>query len=359
MGRPTEEQLKEFREALEKLNGTVREVTRDVKVGSDARKLYDAAAKSWSDLLTSEVESGRVPVNKAKVAMYELRNALLEATRAKIQDGGGKLSLALSKFLKEDPPTLASLEQKYASKMFSKAFEDLSEVESSRVALKIIERGGKPDMFVTLGSRAFVNLGRVTVVLAYLSLAYRVSTSKTPERTLVRDGGSLVAGLVAFAQGAALAAPYCAATGPAAPVCDLAAGTIAALIASGAWEYINDYYFSTIGPAIVEGLQEMIYSPAGYLSTEESYKALNEGIRHTITSLHLCSQLVFRGAFRSCASDQTSADRERDRNPTTARHCSRQPPSRRASFFARRTCSGWLRLNATLCARERARMSHG
>ena len=177
------------------------------------RQQYIAKVKQMSDAVLDDVRRGVISAEQGQSLANQLRNEILATTRGASSDVGR----AWAEALKAQGRTLAELQERYATQLFRRSFETLSETERNRVFLAIIEASGRARPSVLATSTRLVRLSRGLLFGTAAIAVYQVSTAEDPGREAVKQGTVVGAGLAGGAlAGAAATGLIC---GPGAPVC--------------------------------------------------------------------------------------------------------------------------------------------
>ncbi|MCE5225937.1 MAG: hypothetical protein LLG05_08755 [Porphyromonadaceae bacterium] len=173
---------------------------------------YNKLAKQMAEDISYEVSSGKISPLQGAEKAQTARNLIMEQIRKITSD----LGRAKSKALKPHGRSLGELEEIYASKLFNKSFNALSEGERNQVWLMIVARSGKPDEAVNMKVRKFGRAGRLFLVFTISVAVYNVASADDKTTAAAREGTALSGGFLGGAAGGALAGLAC---GPGAPVC--------------------------------------------------------------------------------------------------------------------------------------------
>lgn len=197
------------------------------------RQSYLQQTKQFSEEIANAFRSGEINEKQAAQLAYDSRNQIMEAARLKSSDIGR----ALAEQQKLKSPAFSALEEKYAQKFFSKAFNELDEAGRNKVWLAIVESSGRTNP----GATAFATkLGRLGKGLAVASLAisvYNIATAENKVRATAKEGTTLLGGFAGGAAGGALAGLAC---GPGAPVCVTVGAFVGGVIGALGTDYAFD-----------------------------------------------------------------------------------------------------------------------
>jgi len=204
------------------------------------RQKYMDGIKRMSASIMSEVNSGKVTVQKGAQLANELRNRMMEEMRV-------ASTPQIRKYAELKKPhgwTIEALLEKYAQKDFKKPFSLLTEQEKTRMYYKVIASSGRADIATNDLSKVLRVAGKVCIVITASLAAHTILMADNKAKVLLQQSTIIGSGLAAGKAGAAVATPYSPLCGPWAPVCIVAGALIAALaggfIAREVVEYFDD-----------------------------------------------------------------------------------------------------------------------
>jgi len=184
---------------------------RFVNDGNARVKYLDSARKLSSEILR-EVESGRISAHEGANRAKELRNILMEEIRRKSSDFGR----SVAQNTKQVGLSLLELQEKYAQKIFSRTFSQLSEAERGQVWREIVFASGRPNPKFNLLARRMKVAGRAFLMLTIAISVYNITAAEDKTKAVAEEGAVISGGFVGSVAGGAAAGLAC---GPGAPLC--------------------------------------------------------------------------------------------------------------------------------------------
>ena len=176
------------------------------------RANYVAEARRFAEEVVADVQAGRLTPKQGAERANLMRNSLLDAARLKSSDIGR----AAAEAEKATSLTIAQLMEKYAQKLFSREFVQLTAAEQDAVFMEIAKAAGRPNQGFTAAARNLGRVGRGLIVVSIALAAYSVATSDRPGREAAKQGANFGIGFLGSVAGGAAAGLVC---GPGAPVC--------------------------------------------------------------------------------------------------------------------------------------------
>jgi hypothetical protein len=176
------------------------------------RANYVAEARRFAEEIVAEVQSGRLTPRHGAERAHLMRNSVLDAARLKSSDIGR----AVAEAEKATGLTITQLMERYAQRLFSREFAELTAAEQDEVFLAIARAAGRPNQGFTAAARNLGRVGRGLIVVSIAFSAYSVATSDRPGRETARQGATIGVGFLGSVTGGAAAGAIC---GPGAPVC--------------------------------------------------------------------------------------------------------------------------------------------
>lgn len=173
---------------------------------------YVLEAQRWSASIRSQVANGGLTLQQGAEQAAGMRNALLDAARLQTSDLGRAVAQAEKALGKTFPELL----ERYASRLFGRAFSGLSAGQQDRVFAEIIRASGSPSPQFTNLTRRLDRIGRGLLIVSVAFATYSVATSDRMGREAVRQGVGIGAGVGGSIAGGAIAGLVC---GPGAPIC--------------------------------------------------------------------------------------------------------------------------------------------
>lgn len=209
----------------------------DVISDAGVRARYVEGIQRVSRMVQAEVDSGRMSVADGARYCNTVRNQILVETR-KVTSATAR---AYAEKKKPVGPTLQESLDKYARKLYGKAFAELNDAERNRASYMVIESAGRNDVAVTTGTRALKVAGKVSMLITGALAAQSILASRNKVREFARQGTVIQGGILGgFLAGFAVST-IC---GPGAPVCALAVSlvgvTFGAMVTEAAFDAYED-----------------------------------------------------------------------------------------------------------------------
>jgi len=236
---PTSGGTRTLEEALAGLQGTASQFGALCINDARARLQYARDIAVVSDELRVAVNAGHISVSDAAAQAVALRNRIMDLARRR----SSPTARAYAMRLKRDGRGISELSEKYAQRLYSSTFSDLSEGRQASVFKEIIRASGRPDEGVMRLAHQLGRAGRRLLLVSLAVAVYDVVETDDKPREVIRQsalaGAGLIGGLAAGS--AAVAAGVCAAT---APVCVGAVTFVGGLVAT----YGTDAGFGSLYP---------------------------------------------------------------------------------------------------------------
>ncbi len=121
------------------------------------RELYQSNIQRISREVQAEVDAGRVSVVEGARFCQRMRNQIMEETRAASSAQGR----AYAQKVKPTGPTLELLLDRYASSLFKRPFESLSDLQKNQVFYSIVESSARDNLDISAQTRRLRILGKV------------------------------------------------------------------------------------------------------------------------------------------------------------------------------------------------------
>ena len=172
---------------------------------SKVREEYLKAVKLFSEETLTAVSRGDIDASEAAKLTHAMRNEILELSRLKSSDIG----LAQAQALKATGLGLDQLMEKYAQKLYKKAFSSLSEAEQRAVYLEIVQSAGRANPKVSIRAARLGIVGKAFWVFTAAVVVYKVTTADNKVEAAAQEGVGLAGGWAGGAAGGALAGLAC------------------------------------------------------------------------------------------------------------------------------------------------------
>lgn len=161
---------------------------------SQARAEYMRMTKKMSEGVRQSYMAGDLTAKDAARTAQQMRNEILDFSRQKSSDVGR----AFAKAKKAQGLGLDELVEKYAKRLYSRPFQELTDVERNGVYLKIVGQAGAPNQGVNSAARTLGRTARGLWVLTACFATYNIATSdnkvKQAGRELANVGGGIGGG---------------------------------------------------------------------------------------------------------------------------------------------------------------------
>lgn len=218
-----------LKQSIESFEAAATRFSIDAISDAKERANYNKNIKRISEIVKSEVASGKSSVKDGAEFCHLMRNAIMEEVRI-VSSPQGR---SLANKMKPEGRTLDSLLSKYSETLFKKPFSQLSEIEKNKVHYSVIESSARGQTKMNVGTKRMRIIGKVGLLATAGLAIYSISVADNKPKEAITQG-SIIAGGVAGGWVAGLAvSTLC---GPAAPMCAVAvilAGSFAGGYAAG------------------------------------------------------------------------------------------------------------------------------
>jgi hypothetical protein len=168
---------------------------------SQARVWYLQKTQEYSRQLRQAYERGEMTAQKAAEAANQMRNEMLELSRARSSDFGK----AYAESIKKKGKALEELLEYYSQEKFKKPFKDLGKQQQNKVLLEIVDSAGRPNPKYTSQARRLGGAARALWVLGAAIAIYNISVSGNKVEAAAREGVNIAGGFGGGMAGGALA----------------------------------------------------------------------------------------------------------------------------------------------------------
>lgn len=208
---------------------------------SDAavRVRYDSGIRRMSEMVQSEVDSGKITAAEGAQFCQQMRNQIMEETRKVTSTWG----LASAQNTKGQGLSLEKILDRYSDRKFSKPFAALTDAEKDQVYYAAIEAAGRSNAKVNAKTARLRNSGKVGLLITGTLAAYAISKADDKVTETARQGTVIEGGLIGTALAGLTVGAIC---GPGAPVCAIAVLIIGATAASTLTDVGYDYYLDEL-----------------------------------------------------------------------------------------------------------------
>ncbi|WLQ14785.1 hypothetical protein O5O45_02390 [Hahella aquimaris] len=168
---------------------------------SNVRRMYMEKTKAYAESLKDLVNSRQMSPSEAAQAANQMRNEIMEWARTKSSDIGR----AKARALKAKGLDLDVLCDKYAKRLFSKSFSQLSKADQDHVFLQIVESSGRANPKVSAKAIRLGKAGRALWLLSAGIAIYNIASAEDKTRATGREAANLGGGFAGGAAGGAVA----------------------------------------------------------------------------------------------------------------------------------------------------------
>ena len=190
-----------FREAILALEVTGLNFANSWINDTGVRQQYIRQTQAMSQSLRDAVNSGaKSPAEAAKIAS-EMRNEIMDAARRKTSN----LGLAGAKNMKPKGLAFDDLVKKYATKKYSKPFDQLTKGQQDDVMMDIVNSAGRSNPKVNLKVRRVGAAARGLWVLSMAVAVYNIGTAENKVDAAGREAAGIGGGIAGGAAAGALA----------------------------------------------------------------------------------------------------------------------------------------------------------
>lgn len=208
---------------------------------SDAavRVRYDSGIRRMSEMVQSEVDSGKITAVEGARFCQQMRNQIMEETRKVTSTWG----LASAQNKKGQGLGLETVLDRYSNRKFSKPFSSLTDAEKDQVYYATIEAAGRSNSTVNAKTVRLRNCGKVGLLITGTLAAYAIANAKDKVTETARQGTAIEGGLIGTALAGLAVGSIC---GPGAPVCAIAVLIIGSTAGSTLADIGYDYYLDEL-----------------------------------------------------------------------------------------------------------------
>ena len=190
-----------FREAILALEVAGLNFANSLINDTRVRQEYIRRTQAMSQELKGAVNSGSMKPDQAAKIASEMRNEIMEAARRKTS----KFGLAKARKMKPKGAALDDLVKKYASKKFSKPFEQLTKGQQDEVLMEIVASAGRSNAKVNLKLKRVGAAARGLWVISIAVAAYNIGSAENKADAAGKEGASLAGGIAGSAMAGAAA----------------------------------------------------------------------------------------------------------------------------------------------------------
>lgn len=219
--------------SLDNFEGVAIRFSIDAIKDSNIRVKYQAGIKRISNEVLNSVDSGKITIAEGVQYANAMRDKIMAESR-KITSPQG---LAVATVLKKESRGIEYYFNKYANKLFEKEYDQLTEIQKTKVQYAVIEASGRSNAKVTSSNKKLKIMGKVCIIITASIAIYSVIEAENKIREAHIQTGIIVGGVTGGAiAGSVGISLFC---GPGAPVCAMAVvvGILGSLGGSvlGAW----------------------------------------------------------------------------------------------------------------------------
>jgi len=211
----------------------------DAISGANIRVRYINGIKRMSQMIQSEVDSGKISVRDGANFCNEMRNQILLETR-KISSPQAK---AYAELKKPNGPNLSESLDKYSVRLFKKPFSELTESEKDKASYAVIESSSRNQISISTATQRLRIAGKVGILITAAIAVHTILTANDKLSEAARQGTVIQGGVLgAYLAGLAVSS-IC---GPGAPFCAIAVVIIGTTASSVVTESALDIYTDEI-----------------------------------------------------------------------------------------------------------------
>lgn len=230
-----------LKQSLEAFEAAAARFATDAIKDANLRTQYQANISRISKQVLEDVEARRITVKEGMEFANQMRNNILNETRAVTS----AQALAYAQHLKKEGISQEVLLNDKSQKMFKKSFVELRQVEKDKVFYGIIESAGRDRPKVTAGTKKMKIMGKVGLIVTAALAVHSIAMADNKTKETIKQGGILAGGAAGGLLAGLVVTPIC---GPGAPICAVAV----VLIGSIAGGMLGDFF----GDSFDEELEE-------------------------------------------------------------------------------------------------------
>lgn len=216
--------------ALKGLEGTAASFATMMIVDEKARAQYNKLIKEFAGEIRTKYNQGVLTAKQGAEAANQARNEILDMIRARSSPVGR----ARAEQLKARGLALQDIVEKYAQRLFSKPFSQLSAAEQTRVYEEVMEAAGRANPKVNASVKRLGRLGRGLWFVTAGFAIYNVAVAEDKMRAFAKEGvvigGGIGGGWLVGAAGGAWFGPVGAVVGA------IIGGVLGSILADEAFE---------------------------------------------------------------------------------------------------------------------------
>lgn len=226
-----------LQKAIEAFEAAASRFAADCIKDANARQAYMTNIKRISREVKAEVDRGKITVKDGAEFCHQMRNKIMNESRA-VTSAQGR---AYAESLKKEGKTLQNLLDEYSNKLFKRPFSALTDAEKNKVYYSVIESAGRDRASVTAATRRLRVLGKVGLLITAALGVHAIAIADNKQKETVRQGAIVGGGLAGGWLAGLAVSGIC---GPGAPICAVAVvligGIAGGLAAEGAVDAFDE-----------------------------------------------------------------------------------------------------------------------
>ncbi|MEM9501740.1 MAG: bacteriocin class II family protein [Pseudomonadota bacterium] len=168
---------------------------------AQVRSEYIRRAKEVTETLQDAYRSGEMSAKAAAEAAHDMRNSLIELQRAR----SAAIGRAYARQMKARFPSLTDILEKLSDRQYGKAFDELDNVQQTRVYMETVKSAGRPNAVENAKAARAGAAGRALLLIGIGIAIYNIANAQDPVWQTGREvsniagglGGSIAAGALA------------------------------------------------------------------------------------------------------------------------------------------------------------------
>lgn len=203
---------------------------------AEVRQEYIRYAQEARDSLSAAYRSGEMSAKAAAEAAHGMRNKLIELQRTR----SAAIGRAYAVQMKARFPSLSDILEKLSNRHYGKAFDQLDNVEQTRVYMETVKSAGRPNAVENARAAKAGAAGRALFLIGIGIAIYNIANARDPAWQTGREVSSIAGGLGGSIAAGALAGVWFGPVGVA--IGAFVGGVAGALLADQA-------YVEAVGPS--------------------------------------------------------------------------------------------------------------
>jgi hypothetical protein len=230
-----------IKQSVEAFEAAAARFATDAIKDADLRMRYQANISRISKQILEDVAAKRITVKEGMEFANQMRNNILNETRAVTS----AQALAYAQHLKKEGLSQEVLLNDKSLKLFKKPFAKLSQIEKDKVFYAIIESAGRDRPKVTAGTKKMKIMGKVGLIVTAALAVHAIAIADNKTKETIKQGGVLAGGAAGGLLAGLAVTPIC---GPGMPICAVAV----VLIGSIAGGMLGDFFVDSFDEELEE-----------------------------------------------------------------------------------------------------------